>query len=115
MGASESVSPAYFQGNVTDATTISASLHQRLLGKLYLDVSGAYSTTSYHTTTAGAANASNFDVTSLNINLNSILLRRINAALFFQENFLSSSSRAATAALYNYSTTQVGLSLGYRF
>jgi hypothetical protein len=117
LAAGSSVSPSYFQDSVSDATTISAGLHQRLLRRLYLDISGGYSTTAYHVTTtvAGPANTSNYDMTSLNVRLNTTLLRRVNAALYFQENFLSSTSGGAAASLYNYTTTQVGLSLGYRF
>jgi hypothetical protein len=117
LAAGGSVSPSYFQDNLSEATSVNASLHQRLLGKLYLDVSGGYGTTTYRTTTtiAGPANTSNYDVTSLNVRLNTTLLRRMNAALYFQQNFLSSTSGGATAALYNYTTKQVGLSLGYRF
>jgi ribosome-binding factor A len=118
LAASETTSPAYFQGELNDATTISAGLRQRLLGTLFLDVSGGYSTTSYHATSTapGSAPANNFETTSLNVRLSSLLFRRVNAAVFFQETFVSSSSAGTAASnLYNYTTTQGGFSLGYRF
>jgi hypothetical protein len=117
LAANRSVSPSYFAGAVTDGTTISAGLHQRLLRKLYLDVSGGYGTTTYINTTTvfGPANTGNYASTSLSIRLSTTFLKRATAALYFQENMISSSSTATTSALYNYTTKQTGLSLGYRF
>jgi hypothetical protein len=117
LAASRATSPSYFASAVTDGTTVSAGLHQRLLGKLYLDLSGGYGRTTYHSTTTifGSASRSSYESTSLSVRLSTTVLKRAIVGIFFQETFLSSSSNAATSALYNYTTTQTGLSLSYRF
>lgn len=117
LSASRSISPSYFQNALSEGTTISGGIHQRLLGKLYLDLSGGYATTTYHATASifNPATTSNYELTSFGARLSTVFLKRINAAIYFQENFVSSSSAAAIATLYNYSSTQVGLSLAYRF
>jgi hypothetical protein len=117
LTASRSISPSYFQNAVTEGTSISAGLHQRLLKRLSLDVSGGYSTTKYHDTATffTAANNSSYDVTSINVRLSTTFRTRATAAIYFQETFLASSSTTAIASLYNYTTTQYGLSLAYRF
>jgi hypothetical protein len=117
LSASRSTSPSYFQNALTEVSSVSASVHQRLLRRLFLDVSGGYSSTAYHNTATvvSAAQTSDYDSTSVNVRLSMAFLRRASAAIYFQENFLSSSSKTAAASLYNYSTTQYGLSLAYRF
>ena len=47
VSASRTVSPASFQNQTTKSTGISAGLNQRLLGRLYLDLSGGYNTTKF--------------------------------------------------------------------
>ena len=50
---------------MTEATSISAGLRQRLQGKLYLGLNGGYGTTTYHSSTLApsAANIGNYDST----------------------------------------------------
>ena len=45
--ASRSVSPASFQNQTAENTGVTGGLNQRLLGKLYLDLSGGYNNTKY--------------------------------------------------------------------
>lgn len=117
LSASRSVQPSYFQDAVSEQTGVGVSLHQRLLKHLSLDVSGGYNSTSYSQTATASvsANANNYDSTSLNVRLSTLLVRRVSAAIFFQENFISSSMTTSSSALFNYTTRQVGLALGYRF
>ena len=106
------VSPAYFQDQVTESTSISAGVHQRLLGKLFLDLNGGYSTSTYHSSTSGstAAGLGNYDTTFFGARLGTTLLKRGYADIFYSVNFNSSG-----AAIYNYNTTMVGLELSYRY
>jgi hypothetical protein len=106
------VSPSYYQDQVTEGTSIGAGLHQRLLGKLSLDLSGGYGTSTYHASSAApaAANPSNYDTTSFSARLSIPVLKRGTAAVFYSANYNSSAG-----ANYNYTTTQVGLELSYRF
>jgi hypothetical protein len=112
LSASRIVSPSFFQDQVTESTTISAGLHQRLLGKLSLDLSSGYGTSTYHASSTApvAANVSNYDTTSFSARLSLPVLKRGSAAVFYSVNYNTSGG-----ANYNYTTTQVGLQLSYRY
>jgi hypothetical protein len=112
LSGSRAVVPSYFQGAATEATSLNAGLRQRLLGRLFFDVGGAYGTTSYHATTTGqiGGNVGNYTSTSLNVALNTTFLKRVTASIFYQVSYNSSRN-----ALYNYNITQAGLTLGYQF
>jgi len=116
LSASRSISPSYYQYALSESTIVSAGIDQRLFKILYLDVTGGYSSTTYHATSGlfNSNQASSYDSTSFNVRLSTAFLRRATAAVFFQETFVSSGVRS-TLALFNYSTKQVGLSLSYRF
>jgi hypothetical protein len=112
LSASRTVSPSYFSDQVSESTSISAGLHQRLLGKLSLDLSGGYGTSIYHASSTApvAADISNYDTTSFGARLSMPVLKRGTVAVFYSVNYNSSG-----AATYNYTTTQVGLQLSYRY
>ena len=63
VSASRATTPSYFENAVTEVTSVSAGLHQRLLGRLYLDVTGGYGSTSYTGSAVGfnGANLSSYD------------------------------------------------------
>jgi hypothetical protein len=106
------VSPAYFQDQVSLSTSISAGVHQRLLGRLSLDLNGGYNTSTYHSTTSGSTSASsgNYDSSFFAARLGTPFLKRGTADVFYSVNFNSSG-----ATIYNYTTTMVGLELTYRY
>jgi hypothetical protein len=110
--AYSAVTPSYYQDQVTESTSISAGLHQRLLGKLYLDLNGGYGNTTSHASTLApaAANIGNYDSTFFGARLSTALLKRGSVAVFYSVNYNSSG-----AAIYNYTTTMVGLELSYRY
>jgi hypothetical protein len=112
LSGGRTISPALFQSQITESTTLNAGLNQRILGKLNLNVSGAYGTTRYQNTVAtpSPSIASNYETTSVNVSLSTAFLKRATAAVFYQLTYYSSGS-----AIYNYNTAQAGLSLGYRF
>jgi hypothetical protein len=112
VSAYSAVTPSYFQDQVTESTSISAGVHQRLLGKLFLDLNGGYGNTTYHATTLApaTANIANYDSTFFSARLSTALLKRGSAAVFYTVNYNSSG-----AAIYNYTTTMVGLEFSYRF
>jgi hypothetical protein len=112
LSANSGTSPSYFADQVSQNSGISAGIHQRLVGRLFLDISGGYSTTSYHgtTTSPNAAGISNYNSTSFNAALSTTFFKRLTASAFYQATYNSSQS-----TIYNYNTTQVGLTLGYSF
>ena len=113
LGASRSLSPAYFAGQVLESTGLNGGLSQRLLGKLYLSVSGGYVNSSYHSTVSGAAatSVSDYDTASLSVALSTTFLTRATASVFFAQDYITSSGSSA----YNYTTTESGLELSYRY
>jgi hypothetical protein len=115
--AQRTVSPSYYSGSLSEATSLTAGLHQRLLRRFLLDVTGSYTTTTYHSgaSLSGVAAAGSYDYTSFEVRLGTALMTRGSISVFFQETFVSSSSTGVGSNLYNYTTTQGGLSFGYRF
>jgi hypothetical protein len=111
------VSPSYYSGALSEATTVTAGLHQKFLHRFLLDLSGSYSTTTYHTTAniSAAASVASYDYTSFQVRLSTAVLNRGSVAVFFQETFVSSNTSVVGGTLYNYTTRQAGLSLTYRF
>ena len=112
VAGGRTISPSYFAGQLTENTTISGGVNQRLLQKLYLNVAGAYGKTVYKNSAVPPISSigTDFDTTSVNVSLTTSFLRRATASIFYQW-----TSYSSTSALYNYSTTQFGLYLGYRF
>jgi hypothetical protein len=112
LTASRSVSPSFYQDQVSESVSISAGLHQRLLGRLFLDLGGGYATSTYSASSTAPSNAnlSNYDTTTFSARLSLPVLKRGTAAVFYSVNYNSSA-----AANYNYTTTQVGLQLSYYY
>jgi hypothetical protein len=109
LDASRSVSPSYFLNSVNENTSVTGSLQQRLFARLYFGVSGGYRITTYLLTSGGHSQSREDDGTFVSVRLSTQFLKRATAAVFYQANQNRSSS-----ALYQYSSTQVGLELGYR-
>lgn len=110
LSASESISSSYFQGQTTTTTGFTAGLRQRLLGKLYLDLSGGYSTSSYNATTSAISANRNDDHSDINVRLSCPFLKRGSASVYYDWSDNSSNENG-----FSYTSNQVGLELGYRF
>ena len=112
VSAGTGTSPSYFQAQVSQYNFVSGGIHQRLVRWLFLDISGGYSSTTYQATTTTASNTeiSNYNSTTFNAALSTTVFKRVTAAAFFQQAYNSSG-----AAIYNYNTTEVGLTLGCSF
>jgi hypothetical protein len=112
ISGGRSVAPSYYGGAVSESTTLNAGITQRLLGEIHLNVTGGYGDTTYKGTsqTIFAAPVSSYTSTSVNVSLSTTIFTRGTASVFYNVDFLSSG-----AAIYDYTTKQAGLSLGYRF
>jgi hypothetical protein len=117
LAANRSIQPSFFENSVSETTGVSVGLQQRLLKHLTFEASGGYTSTTYNQTAnvPASANANDYESTSVSIRLATVVLRRLSASVFFQENFITSNSSTATAGLFNYNTRQYGLALGYHF
>jgi len=110
LSASETVSPSFFNNQITDTTGFTASIRQRLFQKLFLDVSGGYSTISYQATVFGFTANSQDDITTATVRLSCPFLQRATADVFY-----TYSQNVTSQAGFGYTSHQTGLELGYRF
>jgi len=110
IGASSVVNPSLYQNEVDETTTITASLHQRLLKRLFLDVSGGYTHISYRQTFSGFSISREDDGTFFNTRLSTTFLKRGTAAVFYQ-----TSENTSSDSTFAFTSNQVGFELGYRF
>jgi len=116
VSASRSVSPASFQNQTAENTGITGDLNQRLLGKLYLDLSGGYNKTKYAASATGLSTSRNDDVYSFNARLSCHPLKRGTVAMFYSySNNSSSQSGFTSGSGFGYTSTQVGFEIGYRY
>jgi hypothetical protein len=104
------VSPAYTSDQVTENTTITGDLRQRLLGKLFLDLNGGYSLVSYHSSAAGIEISRTDHITFFSARLSIVFLKRGTASVVY---YLSDNSSNESG--FSYTSNQAGLELGYRF
>ncbi len=103
------VAVSYFENQVTEGTEITGDLNQRLLKRLYLDLSGGYHTVKY--VGAGATGTGRKDnYYTFDVRLSCPFLKRGTAAVFYQYTDTSS-----TASGFTFNSNQVGFEVGYRF
>jgi hypothetical protein len=110
VAAGHTVSSSSFQNQFTEATTVSGALRQRLLGVLFLDVTGGYALTKYKSTVAGFSVGRTDHATFVNTRLSAQVLKRGSVGVFYQ--FTENDSNESPFA---FSSNQVGFDLGYRF
>jgi hypothetical protein len=113
VGATRVVSPSLLEGLVSEDTVVSGQVRQRFLKKLALDISAGYGATSYEVSsiTAGGANQPRTDdYTFVNVRLSVLFLKRGTAGVFYQNNRNSS-----TSTQYQFTSTQVGFDISYRY
>jgi hypothetical protein len=104
------VHPALSSGTVTEETEISIAVNQRLLGMLFLTVSGGYVTTDYVSSFGGTPTVRSDDRKQVMVSLAYSFLKRASASVFYQ-----ASDHESNVVGYSYGSTQVGLNLAYRF
>jgi uncharacterized protein (PEP-CTERM system associated) len=104
------VTSSLLQGQVTENTSISVAVNQRLLGLLYLTLSGGFSNSRYILASSALSLNREDDTTSFAATLSYPFTPRARGSVFYNFNDNSSSSQG-----FGYSSSQVGLQLGYRF
>jgi len=97
------------QSQVTETTSVTADLNQRLLGRLYLDLQGGYNTVNY-VASSGTTTGRTDDYYTFNARLKLQFLKRATATIFYQY-----SDNSSTLAAYTFSSNQTGIELGYQF
>lgn len=110
FSADRIVSPSYFQNQITETLGFTGGIRQRLLGKLYLDVTGGFSSASYQATTTGLPVNRRDDRSTINVRLSCAFMQRGTAVVFYDW-----SDNSSNEGGFSYTSNQVGLELGYRF
>ena len=110
LGANRVVSPSYFDNQIAVVTSVNGDLRQRLLGKLFLDVSAGYNWNNYTSLAGNTAAQANADYYSVNVQLSTTFLKRGTFAVFYNY----SDNSTAQAGL-SYVSSQVGFNVGYRY
>jgi Putative beta-barrel porin 2 len=114
--ASRTVSPATFQNQTTEGTAVRGDLNQRLLGRLFLDLSGGYSNSKYLASASGISASRNDNVYSFSARLSCPLRQRINLSVFYAYSDNSSTQSGFTSGSgFGYTSRQVGFEIGYRY
>jgi hypothetical protein len=110
LSGNRTVSSSLLQGQVSEVTSISLALNQRLLGLLYLTLSGGFSNNRYITASNALDLSREDDTTNFAASLSYAFTARGSASVFY--NF---SDNESSSGGLSYSSSQVGLQLGYRF
>jgi hypothetical protein len=110
LSADHGVSTSLFTNQVAESTDFSGNLNQRLLKRLNLSLGGGYHIVRYVASANGVSAGRNDDYYSFNVRLSSAFLKRGTVAAFYQ--FSDNSSNRAG---FGYSSSQVGIEVGYRY
>jgi hypothetical protein len=115
--ASRTVSQSIFQNQVDENTEITVDLSQRLLGKLQLNLSGQYGTTKYVASAEELSTSRSDNLYSFNARLTCPLFKQATVSVFYSytENSSSQSGFATTGTGYGFTSSQMGLEIGYRY
>ena len=113
---SGTVSPASYQNQASETYGISGDLNQRLLGRLFLDLSGGYAKTKYIATITGLSTSRQDNVYSFNARLSCPLRKRATVSAFYAYSDDSSSQSGFTSGSgFGYTSSQIGFELEYRY
>lgn len=110
LAGNRTVSASLFQGQVTESTSISVALNQRLLGLLYLTLSGGFGNSRYILANSSLDLNRQDDTVNFAATLSYSFSPRCSSSLFYIYSDNTSSSGG-----FSYASTQIGLQVGYRF
>jgi hypothetical protein len=110
LTGARTVNQSYFLNQVTEITTITAGLSQRLFGKVTLGVSGTYHLTTYQASLGRYSFGREDSGTSVSVRLSCSFLKRAAASVFASQNQNTSNTGG-----YGFTSSQAGFDVGYRF
>lgn len=110
LNGNQTVNISSFQGQLIENQNINLQARQRLLGKLFLTVTTGYGTYDYQSTISSPRNQRTDSRYFFGSRLSLPMLKRAEISLFYSYGDLASDIN-----LYEFSTTQMGGSLRYRF
>jgi hypothetical protein len=110
LSVDRAVNASIFTNQITETTTVNGTLNQRLLERFYLDLHGEYQITTYTAAANGVLAGRRDEYYSINVRLSTTFLKRGTVATFYQY-----SGNSSNRSGFGYSSSQVGLELGYRY
>jgi len=111
VAASHSIENSLEAGQFVEQTSATVALRQRLFEQFYLDVAPGYNMRSYDssTTTTGFT-ARDDDYFSVQVQLSTLLFKKLQASVFYQF-----SDNDSTDESFAFQSNQMGLRLAYRY
>lgn len=109
-GLRRSVEPSYFTGQTTQSDSWNVNLQQRLLGKLFLSVGVSQRSAAYESALAGVFPDRDDRYRSFSVNLSTVVLGKGSLAVFYQR-----VRNRSSEGIYDFTSNQIGASLGYHF
>jgi hypothetical protein len=110
LSGNRQVGASLLANQVTESTSISLALNQRLLGAAYLTLSGGFQNTQFHAALGGLTLTREDDNVSFMASLSYSFLKRTSSSVFYQYRNHSSSQGA-----FAYDSNLIGLNLSYRY
>jgi hypothetical protein len=104
------VAVSTLQNQLTETVGFNGDLNQRLLGRLYLDLSGGYQNIKYVNSGNNAPSNRTDDYYFFNTRLSTSFLKRGTVAVFYQISDNSSSQPG-----FGFSSHQVGFEIGFAY
>ncbi len=108
FGVNSSIQPSLYQGQVTEITSVNASLNQRLFKKFDLSLGASFGVTEY-TQSSGRSNRRD-EINSYNARLSHPLFKRGTLAAIYQFG-----DNRSSLGKFTYRTDQVGAEFNYAF
>lgn len=110
FAATREVATSYFADQFVENSRLGADLEQRFFGHFYLAAAWVWQKARYVGSGVGIATAREDESHSLNLRLQSAILRRGTVAVFYQR-----TRNASNQPGFSFTSNQVGLEIGFRF
>jgi hypothetical protein len=117
IGSSRVVEQSLYQNQVSDVTSVTVGLTQRLLERLNLNLFGSYGTTEYLASETGLSTSRTDDLYSFTVRLSSPVFTRGTFSVFYTytDNMSTQSGFTTSASGFSYSSSQMGFEFGYNY
>lgn len=110
IGANRGVGTSFFVNQLSETTSLQASLSQRLLKRLNLNVGYSYTTTRYVSSTKSLSITRRDEGSSYSVGLSCPIRTRTSVSVFY-----SLSENSSSDSAFQFTSSQVGLQIGYGF
>lgn len=110
LNASEGMSTSYYANQVTETTSVGATINQRLFEHFNLTVGGSYNWTTYHAATDTATPNDGSEYYNFNVSLSTTLFKRLGTSIFYTYSANTTSQEGLA-----FNSNQIGFNLSYAF